>query len=157
MELLMFKTFIAFFPPFTLFFAVLLLVGFCYLINSNIKSCCFTTDARHPRVCMRKRDMTKKSHLFPFVLIIPFLSLMSLKWLIRPVLGPYCSWNSHFNKVKSFWNGFIYAKLSYRENMVKRVCPDCLIPNCGAKYFVKLSNYLTDVHQLDYVQRRKWL
>jgi len=42
-------------------------------------------------------------------------------------------------------------------NMVKRVCRDCPIPNCGAKYLVKLSNHLTDVHQLDHIQRRKYL
>ena len=41
--------------------------------------------------------------------------------------------------------------------MVKRVCRDCPIPHCGAKYLVKLSNHLTDVHRLDYIQRRKWL
>ena len=41
--------------------------------------------------------------------------------------------------------------------MVKRVCRDCPIPNCEAKYLVKLSNNFTDVHQLDYRQRRKWL
>ena len=42
-------------------------------------------------------------------------------------------------------------------NMVKRVCRDYPIPECGAKYLVKLSNHLTDVHQLDYIQRRMWL
>ena len=36
MGLLLFKTFIAFFPAFTLFFAFLLLVGFCYLIIITI-------------------------------------------------------------------------------------------------------------------------
>ena len=41
--------------------------------------------------------------------------------------------------------------------MVKRVCRDCPIPNCEAKYLVKLSNHLTDVHQLDYSKLRKWL
>ena len=41
--------------------------------------------------------------------------------------------------------------------MTKRVCRDCPIPNCGAKYLVRLSNYLTDVHELDYINRRKWL
>ena len=41
--------------------------------------------------------------------------------------------------------------------MTKRVCRDCPIPNCGAKYLVKLSNHLTDVHTLDYINRRKWL
>ena len=29
--------------------------------------------------------------------------------------------------------------------MTKRVCRDCPIPNCGAKYLVRLSNHLTDV------------
>ena len=41
--------------------------------------------------------------------------------------------------------------------MAKRVCRDCPIPNCGAKYLVKLSNHLADVHELDYINRRKWL
>ena len=33
---LLFKTFIAFFPAFTLFFAFFLLIGFCYLIIITI-------------------------------------------------------------------------------------------------------------------------
>ena len=37
------------------------------------------------------------------------------------------------------------------------MCRDCPISNCGAKYLVKLSNHLTDVHELDYINRRKWL
>ena len=41
--------------------------------------------------------------------------------------------------------------------MTKRVCRNCPIPNCGAKYLVRLSNHLTDVHGLDYINRRKWL
>ena len=41
--------------------------------------------------------------------------------------------------------------------MTKRVCRDCPIPNCGAKYVVRLSNHLTDEHGLDYINRRKWL
>ena len=41
--------------------------------------------------------------------------------------------------------------------MAKRGGPDCPIPNCGAKYLVKLSNHLTDIHGLDYINRRKWL
>ena len=43
-------------------------------------------------------------------------------------------------------------------NMVrKRVCKDCLIPGCGAKYLVKLANHLANVHQLDQTQRKKYL
>ena len=41
--------------------------------------------------------------------------------------------------------------------MTKRVCRDCPIPNCEAKYLVRLSNHLTDVPGLDYINRRKWL
>ena len=41
--------------------------------------------------------------------------------------------------------------------MTKRVCLDCPIPNFGAKYLVRLSNHLTDVHGLDYINRRKRL
>ena len=41
--------------------------------------------------------------------------------------------------------------------MTKRVCRDWPIPNCGAKYLVRLSDHLTDVHVLDYINRRKWL
>lgn len=41
--------------------------------------------------------------------------------------------------------------------MVKRLCLDCPIPNCGAKYLVKLPNHLADVHHLDCIQQRTWL
>ena len=43
-------------------------------------------------------------------------------------------------------------------NMVyKRVCRNCPIPSCGAKYLVRLANHLADVHQLDHIQRRQYL
>jgi len=41
--------------------------------------------------------------------------------------------------------------------MVKRVCRDCPIPGCGAKYLVRLANHLADVHLLDCDQRRQYL
>ena len=41
--------------------------------------------------------------------------------------------------------------------MVKRNCKDCPVPNCGAKYLVRLANHLADVHLLDIDQRRKYL
>ena len=41
-------------------------------------------------------------------------------------------------------------------NMVyKRVCRNCPISSCGAKYLVRLANHLTD--QLDHIQRRQYL
>ena len=43
-------------------------------------------------------------------------------------------------------------------NMVyKRVCRNCPIPSCGAKYLVRLANHLADVHQLGHIQRRQYL
>ena len=38
-----------------------------------------------------------------------------------------------------------------------RSASDCPIPKGGVKYLVRLSNHLTDVHGLDYINRRKWL
>ena len=43
-------------------------------------------------------------------------------------------------------------------NMIyKRVCRNCPISSCGAKYLVRLANHLADVHQLDHIQRRQYL
>ena len=43
-------------------------------------------------------------------------------------------------------------------NMVyKRVCRNCPISSCRAKYLVRLANHLADVHQLDHIQRRRYL
>ena len=43
-------------------------------------------------------------------------------------------------------------------NMVyKRVCGNCPISSCGAKYLVRLANHLADVHQLDHIQQRQYL
>ena len=41
--------------------------------------------------------------------------------------------------------------------MTKPVCRDCPIANCAANYLVRLSNHLTDVPGLDYINRRRWL
>jgi len=47
---------------------------------------------------------------------------------------------------------------SHRTDMVyKRVCRNCPISSCGAKYLVRLANHLADVHQLDHIQRRQYL
>ena len=39
----------------------------------------------------------------------------------------------------------------------KRVCRDCPVPGCGAKYLVRLANHLADVHLCDIDERRKYL
>ena len=46
---------------------------------------------------------------------------------------------------------------SVTVNTTKRSRRDYPIPNCGAKYLVRLSYLPTDVHGLQYINRRKWL
>ena len=61
------------------------------------------------------------------------------------------------NKRLKFAETVLFLLRSRTVDMAKRVCRDCPIPNCGAKYLVKLSNHLADVHELDYINRRNWL
>ena len=96
----------------------------------------------------------------PFVLNDLILSLLSLECLFRPVLCPFRPVLCPFcpsNKRLKLADTVLFLLRSQTVNMAKCVCRDCLIPNCGAKYLVKLSNHLTDVHALDYINRRKWL
>ena len=39
----------------------------------------------------------------------------------------------------------------------KRVCRNCPISSCGAKYLVRSANHFADVHQLHHIQRRPYL
>ena len=80
---------------------------------------------------------------------------MSLKCPFCPDFCPVAPSNKHFYKVK-FVETVFFALTSGTINMVKRVCRECPIPHCGAKCLVKLSNHLTDIHRLDYIQRIKW-
>ena len=41
--------------------------------------------------------------------------------------------------------------------MSQRVCKNCPVPICGAKYLVKLSNHLAQVHNLTPNQRKHYL
>ena len=61
--------------------------------------------------------------------------------------SPFCP--SH--KRLKFAGTVLFLLRSQIVNMTKRVCRDCPIPNCGAKYLVRLSDHLTDVHGLDYI------
>ena len=122
-----------------------------------------TRRARLPREiprAPREKHRTKICPFCPFVLNDLVLSLLSLEcpfrpvWCpFRPVLRPFCP----SNKRLKFAETVSFLLRSQTVNMAKRVCRDCPIPNCGAKYLVKLSNHLTDVHALDYINRRKWL
>ena len=39
----------------------------------------------------------------------------------------------------------------------KRVCRNCPISSCRAKYLVRLANHLTDVYQCNHIQRTQYL
>ena len=82
------------------------------------------------------------SRLLPFVLND---LVLSLKCLFRPVLGPFCPSNKRLKFVETV----LFLLRSQTDNMAKHMCHDCPIPNCGAKYLLKLSNHLTVVLKLD--------
>ena len=50
-----------------------------------------------------------------------------------------------------------FASVLRVVSMSIRGCRDCPVPDCGAKYLVRLANYLANVHMLDIDQRRKYL
>ena len=51
---------------------------------------------------------------------------------------------------------FVFSRQTV--NMVcKRVCRNCPISSCGAKYLVELANHNADVHRLDHKERRQYL
>ena len=101
MELLLLKTFIAFFPAFTLFFAFLLLVGFCYLMqdqNFLIRHCYLWLHlikmmipilkavawlaTRDTHACVRENKT--QDWKWPVCLL---LSLLAWLWPFGPVFG----------------------------------------------------------------------
>ena len=89
-----------------------------------------------------------------FVLNDLVLSLLSLECHFRivlcpfrPVLCPFCPSNKRLKLAETV----LFLLRSQTVNMTKRACRYCPIPNCGAKYLVKLPNHLTDVHALDYI------
>ena len=106
----------------------------------------------HARLHGKNRGR-KRCPLCPFVLNDLVLSLLSLKCPFCPVLCPFCP--SH--KSSKFARTALLLLRPRTVNMTKRVRRDCPNPNCGANYLIRLSNHLTDVHGLDYINRKKWL
>ena len=106
------------------------------------------------QACSGKNTEPKRCPFCPFVLNDLVLSLLSLKCPFCPVLCPFCL--SH-KRLKFAGTVLFFLPRPRTVNMTKRVCRNFPIPNCGAKYLVRLSNHLTDVHGLDYINRRKWL
>ena len=116
----------------------------CFLSNH---ACVF--HARfHTRENLLKRKKTSSVTIVSLNDLV--LSLLSLKCPFLPVLCPSCPSHKRLKFVET-----VLFLLRYRTvSMAKRVCRDCLIPNCGAKYLFRLSNDLADVHGLDYINRR---
>ena len=80
-----------------------------------------------------------------------FSPFLSFKCPFCSVLCPVCP--SHTGL--KFAGTVLFLLRPRTVNMSKRVCRDCPIPNCGAKYLVRLSNHLTDVHGLDYIKSKE--
>ena len=102
----------------------------------------------HACVWENKDTWLKMARLSPFV---PFgLVLAFQAWLCPSGLCLAFTWL--LAKKMSFV--FIHRAV----NMVyKRVCRNCPISSCAAKYLVRLASHLADVHQLDHIQRRQYL
>lgn len=100
-----------------------------------------------------------KSGTLRFMALPAFTARLAWFWPSWPGFGLF---GLVFGLCGLLYNQIILIKNSFGSvihavNMVKRVCRDCPIPNCGAKYLVRLANHLADVHLLDISQRRKYL
>ena len=94
-------------------------------------------------------EMARLTPFVPFGLVLPFQAWL---WIFWPVFSLSDTLYNLFAKKMSF------AFSNRTVNMVyKRVCRNCPISSCRAKYLVRLANYLADVHQLDHIQRRQYL
>ena len=77
------------------------------------------------------------SAFVPFGLVLAFLTLY-ITWLFAKKMS------------------FVFSRRTV-SMVYKRVCRNCPISSCGAKYLVELANHLADVHQLDHIQLRQYL
>ena len=95
--------------------------------------------------------MVRLSSFVSFGLVLAFLAWL---WPFGPVFG--LSDTLYYLTIFSKKMSFVFSRRTV--NMVyKRVCRNCPISSCWAKYLVSLANHLADVHQLDHIQRRQYL
>ena len=92
----------------------------------------------------------------PFVSFCPFWPGFGLSGLVMAFLA--CVWPFWHSITWLFAKKMSFVFIHRTVNMVyTRVCRNCPISSCGAKYLVRLANHLADVHQLDHIQRRQYL
>ena len=110
---------------------------------------------RDTHACVReKRHLTEK---WPVCLL---LSLLAGFWPFWPGYGlsglrlAFLTLYSTLLFAKKM--SFVFSRQTVNK-VYKRVCRNCPISWCGAKYLVRLANHLADVHQLDHIQRRQYL
>ena len=116
------------------------------------------SSSRHARENLVKSEKKRPqmSRLSPFVLND---FVLSLKCPFCFVLCPFRPSNTRlkFAETVLFYFSFCWDLELLTWLNACAVIAECPIPNCGTKYLVKLSNHLTGVHALDYINRRKWL
>ena len=95
--------------------------------------------------------MARLSPFVPFGLVLAFQAWL---WPFWPVFGLSDTLYNLTICEKDVTVVFIYRTV---KMVYKRVCRNCPISSCGAKYLVRLANHLADVHQLDHIQRRQYL
>ena len=80
------------------------------------------------------------------------MAFQACVWPCYGLSGLYLALLTLFAKKMSFVFSHQTVNMVYN-----RVCRNCPIPSCGAKYLVRLANHLAEVHQLDHIQRRQYL
>ena len=95
--------------------------------------------------------MARLSPFVPFGLVLAFQAWL---WPFWPVFGLSDTLYNLTICEKDVTVVFIYRTV---KMVYKRVCRNCPISSCGAKYLVRLANHLADVHQLDHIERRQYL
>ena len=94
------------------------------------------------------------ARLSPFVSFGLVLAFLAWLWPFGPVFG--LSDTLYYLTIFSKKMSFVFSRRTV--NMVyKRVCRNCPISSCWAKYLVRLANHLAGVYQLDHIQRRQYL
>ena len=128
--------------------------------DSNIESCCVTSDARHPRVCKRKkRHMTENGLFVSFCLFWPGFGLSGPVMAFRACVWPF--WRSivpYYLRKRCHLCSVVELSTVFWTGFTREFAETVGFHRAGrGTYLVRLANHLADVHQLDDIQRRQYL